>query len=142
MIQTEKLNKAIIYFDLEKRAIGRAPTQSNMKNYGADNSLYFGIVGKSSLEEPIKKILRVEDLNQASGRSFPFCCYGEDVSIVLNINAEGQIQLKFDGTSMFMCFAALRFESPSTPSWEDYIIVLDFEHLRMMFKPKKDLELV
>lgn len=141
MIQSQKLNKAVIYFDIEKRAIGRAPTGSNMLQYGPDNSLYFGIIGKSPLEEPLKRVLDVVNLLDADKKAFSFDSYGNQIKILFNLNAEGQIQLKMVGRTMFECFSDYMFYLSKKLDWNDYIIVLDFLTRRLIFKPKKELEL-
>lgn len=142
MIQSAKLNKAIIYFDVEKKAIARTPTGSNMLQYGPDNSLYFGIIGKSPLEEPLKQLLGVANLLDADKRVFTFDSYGNQARVIFNLNAEGQIQLKMDGRTMFECFSDYMFYLSRKLEWSDYLIVLDFAARRLTFKPKKDLELV
>ena len=141
MIQSAKLNKAVIFFDIEKHALGRAPTASNMLQYGSDNSLYFGLIGKSALEQPLKQILGVTDLRDVDKKSFSFDSYGNPIKILFNINAEGQIQLKMDGRTMFECFSDYMFYLSKKLDWNDYIIVLDFASKRLIFKPKRDLEL-
>ena len=142
MIQSAKLNKAVIYYDVEKRAIGRTPTASNMLQYGADNSLYFGIIGKSSLEEPLKLVLGVSSLSQADKKAFIFDSYGNRAKVIFNLNAEGQIQLKMEGRTLFECFSDYMFFHSQKLNWNDYIVVLDFVTRQISFKPKRDLELV
>ena len=51
MIQTYRLSKLItVYYDLERKTIARLPTNSNLKDHGSDNSLYFGMVGNEQSE--------------------------------------------------------------------------------------------
>ncbi len=141
MIQSIKLAKGVVYVDLEKKCIARAPTASNLLQYGADNSLYFGIEGKSPLEIPLKKILGAERLSDMNQSTFTFNCYGQKARLLFNINAQRQIQLKFESKNLFECFSDYMFYKSEKLNPNDYLLVLNFANNHMTFKKKSDLEL-
>lgn len=139
MIEEIKLGRKSIFIDIQSKCICRDPTPSNMKKYGADNSLYFGIFGKSPVEEKLKKIFNTNDLKLINQSIFKFDCYGQIAEVQFNINKEGQLQLKFVGRNLSQCFSDFQFEEGVETNWDKYFLVLDFENKKLRFKEKKDL---
>lgn len=110
MIEEIKLGKNSIFVDVQSKCICRAPTESNLLKYGADNSLYFGILGKSPIEEYLKKIFGTDNLKNIDKTTFAFDCYGQIARVQFNINKEGQLQLKFIERNLSKCFSDFQFE--------------------------------
>lgn len=141
MLKSASLNRSHIYFDEEAKCIARAPTPSNFLQFGPDNSLYFGVIGISPLELPLKQILGAKDLRKINQKIFQFSSYGNKAPVLFNINAQGQIQLKMMERNLFQCFSDFMFAKTQKLSSEDYLLVLDFQSLKLFFKKKSDLDL-
>lgn len=81
-------------YDIEKKTLSRLPTSSNMKEKGSDNSLYFGMTSNAEVKNIFCRIFDVNDIDEIQGKTFKMKFYSLEVDTVLNINKEGQIQIK------------------------------------------------
>ena len=142
MLEAIKLRKSIVYFDIEEKKIARIPTESNYKSCGADNSLYFGIFGSSPFENVFEQIFNTKKLSAIDKKIFELKSYDDSiVKIQLNINHEGQIQLKFIEKRMIDCYNDFILLSGSDNDKSKYLMILDFSEYKVKFKPIKELVL-
>lgn len=81
-------------YDVETKVLSRFPTASNMKEKGSDNSLYFGMTSNVEVKDIFCKIFDVDVIDDIQGKTFQMKFYSIDVEVILNINSEGQVQLK------------------------------------------------
>src|SRR5690554_4060028 len=86
--------KVVYYFDLNSQTIARIPTKSNLKFKGSDNSLYFGLISNKGSKEILCALLKNKNIEELNGHFYEMLSYGLKVQVELNINKEGQIQLK------------------------------------------------
>lgn len=95
MLRTYKRNRNFcIFYDIENKIIARYPTNSNLKVTGSDNSLYFGLVNDPVAVGIMKAILEISNIYDMQDKEFNMNCCGEIAHVKLNINHEGQLQVK------------------------------------------------
>ena len=143
MVNYFSLSKSnIFYYDLEKKTIARFPTKSNLFPHGSDNSLYFGMTTNSLVCDIFCKLFDVDDIMQLCNRSYDMRCGIDDVKVVLNINAQNQIQIKItkDGT-MYRLTSNYAFEEMRNIDFTKMLIVVDFKNNIIRFKNPEELNL-
>ena len=134
--------KNIFYYDIEKQTIARFPTMSNLKNKGSDNSLYFGTLNTNELIEIFTSFFRVSSIQNIKGLNYDFTCGFETVNVVININLEGQIQIKLmkDGT-MGRLAENNAFDNMIVRDYTRMLLVVDFANKQIRFKDPNELSL-
>lgn len=130
------------YYDLDNKTIARFPTKSNLSLHGSDNSLYFGMISNEEVYELFCNFFTVKDLNAINGKDYEMKCGIDDVKVVFNINAQGQIQIKIknDGT-MGRLANNYAFEKMKNIDFTKMLIVVDFLKMEIRFKDPSELEL-
>lgn len=89
-----KHNKYYIFFNLERKIMGRIPTPSNWNILKTDNHLHFGTPGSDPVSEKyIKEITGLEVDEFAKNKIFKMTAYGKSVSVCTSLSAQGHIQL-------------------------------------------------
>ena len=141
MLRSYALSKKnIIYYDLEKKTIARFPSNSNLLAKGSDNSLYFGMDKNEDIKKIFCELFEKNNIKEISGLNFDMKCGFDDVNVVLNINAEGQIQIKLmkDGT---MCRLTnnYAFNEMKQFDFTKMLLVIDFINKEVRFKDPNDL---
>lgn len=143
MLKTCSLsNNSLFYYDIEKQTIARFPSNSNLLLKGSDNSLYFGMTSNSSIKKIFCDFFKVKDINSINGLNFDMSCGGEIVNVIVNLNAEGQIQIKIckDGT-MGRLASNYAFNEMKEFDFKKMLIVVDFKHKEIRFKDPNELKL-
>lgn len=124
-----------IYYDINKKIIGRIPTASNMKEYGSDNSLYFGQVTEPKIKNIIFKILDITDLSEFVTKKYYMKFYEDDIEIERNINKEGQVQFKIVGNGkMYGLYKKYEKIIGTKITFKKIVILLNFEKNTIFFK--------
>lgn len=85
-----------LYYDVDKRVLGRKPTRLNIAFDSPDNSLYFGIKESLPKEFSISVVEKITgiSINDFVDFSFKMRWNNEPVTLETNINRQGQLQLK------------------------------------------------
>lgn len=141
MLRSYALSKKnIIYYDIEKKTIARFPSNSNLLAKGSDNSLYFGMDKNEDVKKIFCELFNKNNIREISGLNFDMKCGYEDVNVVLNINAEGQIQIKLmkDGT-MSRLTNNYAFTEMKQFDFTKMLLVIDFTNKEVRFKDPEDL---
>lgn len=141
MLRSYALSKKnIIYYDIEKKTIARFPSNSNLLAKGSDNSLYFGMDRNEDVKKIFCELFKKNNIREISGLNFDMKCGYEDVNVVLNINAEGQIQIKLmkDGT-MSRLTNNYAFTEMKQFDFTKMLLVIDFTNKEVRFKDPEDL---
>lgn len=141
MLKSYSFSKnTLFYYDIENKTIARFPTHSNLKIKGSDNSLYFGMSNIVPLQEIFTSLFDVKKIDQISGLNFDFNCGYENVNVVVNINAEGQIQIKImkDGT-MGRLADNHSFDKMISYDYTKMLLVVDFKNKQIRFKDPIEL---
>lgn len=136
MLQSFTLSKnSMFYYDLEKKTIARFPSKSNLLSKGSDNSLYFGMIKNDNLVKLLLNFFDNKKIVNLNGKNFSMKCGHEDVDVLININQEGQFQLKItkDGT-MNRLTAEYSFENLKNYDFTKMLTVLDFINMEIRFK--------
>lgn len=129
---------AIIYYDIEGKIIGRKPSISNLKEHGSDNSLYFGIVGNYS-DDILCSIFDIDKIEDFSSRNYKMNFYGFEVDISCNINKEGQIQIKVNGSGhMFRLLSKYKENINPINDIDNLLILFDFKYNEIYFNEMND----
>ena len=141
MLNSYTLTKtAPVYYDLERKTIGRFPSNSNLLMKGSDNSLYFGIKDNEKTASIFCQLFDVKSIDKISGLVFEMKCGNEKVNVVVNINLQGQIQIKIpkDGAlnRLTNCYS---FEKMEAIDFTRRIVVIDFLNKEIRFKDPNDL---
>ena len=143
MVKSYNFSKqGYFYYDLEKKTIGRFPTKSNLFPHGSDNSLYFGMISNEEICNIFCKLFDVKKVEDFSGKNYDMKCGYDDVNVICNVNAQGQIQIKLakDGT-MFRLTSNYAFDVMKEFDFTKMIIVIDFIKKEVRFKNPLDFEL-
>lgn len=143
MVKSFNFSKnGVFYYDLDKKTIGRFPTNSNLEPHGSDNSLYFGMISNIESSNIFCKIFDVDKIEKVSGKSFYMKCGYDDVNVICNINNHGQIQIKLakDGT-MYRLISNYAFDEMKEFDFTKMLIVIDFIKKEVRFKNPEDFDL-
>lgn len=134
--------KFFFYYDIEKQTIARFPTKSNLLTNGSDNSLFFGLTSDENLCKLICDFFKVKKIDEVSGLDFDMTSGTEFVNVKVNINAEGQIQIKIckNGT-MGRLATNYSFSEMEEIDFTKMLIVVDFKNKEIRFKNPYDLKL-
>ena len=141
MLKSCELSKSsYFYYDLEKMTIARFPTKSNLILKGSDNSLYFGMVSNKKVYEVLCKFFKVKRIEGIANTVFKMTCGNNDVDVIFDINAQGQLQFKLskDG-AMNKLASDYVFKSNRSYDFTKMLLVLDFNNLIIRFKDPQDL---
>lgn len=141
MLKTCMLNKSLIfYYDLERKTIARFPTKSNIKPYGSDNSLYFGLSSVQEIKSIFCSLLDVSKISEIINKKYSMKCGNEIVDVYFNINREKQVQIKImnDGT---MCRLTnnYSFDQMQEFDFTKMLIVVDILNKEVRFKNPDEL---
>lgn len=122
------------YYNIQRKILARYPSKSNLKIKGSDNSLFFGICDNKKISNIFKEIFNVNDIHQISNLSFLMKFLDEKVNVDLNVNNQGQIQIKIcgDGT-MRKLLNLYIFYSDYVGEEENLLLVLDFKEMTINF---------
>lgn len=133
----------IIYFDFSTKSIARIPSKSNMKGYGADNSLYFGVIGKTKIEPVLCKMFGIDKLTKLIGKKWNLNLHLDkeyEYDVTFNINKEGQLQFRFTSSSIRKSFNDFCYFNKEELSYLNYFLVINFSKNNIFYKPKDDFE--
>jgi len=135
-------NGKTYYYDLNSNSIARFPTNSNLLAKGSDNSLYFGNCGSEKVQKVFCDILSLDDINDMINLKFNMTCNGENVEVQLNINDDGQVQVKIakDGL-MFRLATNYSFKKMKEFDFTKMLMVIDFKKLEIRYKDPIELNL-
>lgn len=141
MLNSYSLAKSVpVYYDLERKSIGRFPSNSNLLMKGSDNSLYFGMKEKSEVANIFCKLFKVNSIEEISGLTYLMKCGNEDVNVVVNINFQGQIQIKIPKDGALGRLTNLySFEKMESIDFTKRIVVIDFLKNEIRFKDPIEL---
>lgn len=143
MVKSFNFSKnGVYYYDLDKKTIARFPTKSNLAPHGSDNSLYFGMISSLESCDIFCKLFDVDKIDKVSGKNFDMRCGYDDVNVICNVNAQGQIQIKLakDGT-MHRLTSNYAFDEMQEFDFTNMLIVIDFLNKEVRFKNPQDFEL-
>ena len=135
MLQTYNLAGTVIYYDSDKKVIARYPSKSNLLLKGADNSLYFGMTSNSDVDKIFCKIFSVSNIKKIQDLKYDLSFCGEIVEVFININAEGQIQVRFnnDGT-IGRLLSKYEDAEHEKIDFTKMLLVVDFSHNEIRVK--------
>lgn len=134
--------KFFFYYDLEKKTIARFPTKSNLLLTGSDNSLFFGLKTNKDLCELMMAFFDQPNINKISGLSYDFQVGDLKFNVIININDEGQIQIKIGGNGTMGTLAEnYAFAEMKQIDFSKMLIVVDFINKEVRFKDPNDLRL-
>ena len=132
--------KSPVYYDLERKTIGRYPSNSNLLMRGSDNSLYFGIKDNAKTVEVFCQLFKVKHIDDISGLTFSMKCGNENVSVIVNVNYQGQIQIKIPKDGALNRLTNLySFEKMESIDFTKRIVVIDFLNKEIRFKDPNEL---
>jgi hypothetical protein len=142
MLQTYSLAGTVIYYDAHKKTLARCPSKSNLLLKGADNSLYFGIDTNNEVSKIFCKIFNVSTVKKLQDSKYDLSFCGEIVEVYLNINGEGQIQVRFnnDGT-IGRILSKYADEEREDIDFTKMLLVVDFGHKEIRLKNPNELHL-
>ena len=143
MLKTCNLSKkSFFYYDIENLTIARFPSKSNLKTKGSDNSLYFGMKNNDDAKSVFCDFFNVKTIEKINGLNFDMKCGYETVNVIVNINAEGQIQIKImkDGT-MNRLASNNSFDNMISLNYTQMLLVIDFKNKEIRFKNPIELYL-
>jgi len=130
-------DKDVFICDTKNKVIARRPTKSNLKKYGSDNSLYFGLATDSIVVKTVCQILSIPSLKVFKENiSFKMKCGSFNVNVITNVNEEDQIQLKIQKNGLLYllfeewCLMKGLLESEVI---DNLIIVFDFKNMEIRF---------
>lgn len=134
--------RSVFYYDTERKTLARFPSKSNLLPHGSDNSLYFGMKSNDEVSKMFCEFFNVKKIDNINGLNFDMSCGGEIVNVVINLNAEGQIQVKIckDGT-MGRLTSNYSFDEMQEFDFTKMLIVVDFMHKEIRFKNPNELRL-
>ena len=136
MLKSFSLSKNnVFYYDVEKKTIGRFPSKSNLLSHGSDNSLYFGMTKNKDIVNVFCNFFEVKNISEIHSLNYDMKCGEEDVNVVVNINKEGQIQIKImkDGT-MARLADNYAFSKMTNFDFSKLLLVVDFLNKEIRFK--------
>jgi hypothetical protein len=134
--------KFFFYYDLEKKTIARFPTKSNLLLTGSDNSLFFGLKTNKDLCELMATFFDQSNINKIAGLSYDFQVGDLKFNVIININDEGQIQIKIGGNGTMGTLAEnYAFSEMKQIDFSKMLIVVDFINKEVRFKDPNDLSL-
>lgn len=120
-------SKTIFYCDVTNKKICRKPSNSNLKQVGSDNSLYFGIKDESIMYDLLKNILSVDDNN--FNQKFKMKAYNQYIDVETNLNKQNQVQVKIIGDGkMANIFDMYQIKQMSPINPENIYFCIDFKH--------------
>lgn len=123
-----------IYFDYEKKIIGRVPTPSNLKENGSDNSLYMGLKNNDKSAGLICNLFSINKIDDFSNRTFYMNYYDEFIELQTNINHDGQLQFKVVGNGkMHNMISKYEKIVKNKVNTDNIIIFLNFEDNEIYF---------
>lgn len=145
MLKTCRLGaNKFFYYDIERQTIARFPTNSNLLLKGSDNSLFFGMKSDDKLCKLFSEFFRVPKIDDIKGLNFDmkFGSSDEFVNVQVNLNAQGQIQIKIckDGT-MGKLAEDYSFIKMKQFDFAKMLIVVDFQNKEIRFKDPNELVL-
>lgn len=141
MLNSYALTKTTpIYYDIERKCIGRYPSNSNLLMKGSDNSLYFGIKDNVKTTDIFCRLFNVKKIEDISGLSYTMKCGNETVNVVVNVNFQGQIQIKIPKDGALNRLTNLySFEKMEAIDFTKRIVVIDFFKKEIRFKDPNEL---
>ena len=141
MLNSYALNKKTpVYYDLERKSIGRFPSNSNLLMRGSDNSLYFGMKNNTKIIEIFNQLFKVKNIDDISGLAYSMKCGNEIVDVVVNINFQGQIQIKIPKDGALNRLTNLySFSKMKEIDFTKRIVVIDFLNREIRFKDPNEL---
>lgn len=132
--------KTPVYYDVERKTIGRYPSNSNLLMKGSDNSLYFGIKDNQKISQVFCDIFNVKNIDDICGLKYSMKCGNEMVDVVVNINFQGQIQIKIPKDGALSRLANIySFEKMESIDFTKRIVVIDFHNCQIRFKDPNEL---
>ena len=142
MLQTYSLSGTVIYYDAYKKILARCPSKSNLLLKGADNSLYFGIATNNEVAKIFCKIFNVSSVKKIQDLKYDLSFCGEIIEVFININAEGQVQVRFnnDGT-IGRILSRYADEELRNIDFTKMLLVVDFCHKEIRVKDPDELRL-
>ena len=142
MLQTYSLAGTVIYYDAHKKILARCPSKSNLLLKGADNSLYFGIATNNEVAKIFCKIFNVSSVKKIQDLKYDLSFCGEIIEVFININAEGQVQVRFnnDGT-IGRILSRYADEELRNIDFTKMLLVVDFCHKEIRVKDPDELRL-
>jgi hypothetical protein len=141
MLKSCSLSKnRVFYYDIEAKTIARFPSKSNLLPNGSDNSLYFGMRSSEMICSIFCQLFGVNDIAEISGLNFDMKCGDEIVNVVLNLNKQGQVQVKImkNGTISRLT-TNYSFSEMKEFDFTKMLLVIDFKNKEIRFKNPKEL---
>ena len=138
-MNTLLLNKGVkIIYDLESKIIGRHPTDSNLLEFGSDNSLYMGLNNNIDSVELICQIMNLNSIDEFNSKSIMMNFYGESVEVQCNINHDGHLQYKIVGNGK-MFELLTKYEKINGPvNQNKLLIMMDFSNNEIYFEESEE----
>ena len=123
-----------IFYDIENKIIGRSPTNSNMRAFGSDNSIYLC----SNHSEFFENVLAITNSNiDTFKKEWNFKYKDHDFPVSTNINNEGQVQIKVEGDGQI--FKLLHLFNKQRYKSNEYLILFDFSKEIIEVRLQKDI---
>jgi hypothetical protein len=128
------------YYDTDAKTIARFPSKSNLLPNGSDNSLYFGMRNNEEIAAIFCKLFDVDDISKVSGLNFDMKCGDETVNVVVNLNKEGQVQIKImkNGTISRLT-TNYSFSEMKEFDFTKMLLVIDFKKKEIRFRNPHEL---
>lgn len=138
-----KISNFEVFYEIENMTIGRRPSKSNLKQYGSDNSLYFGMISNEQMCDILCKMFNYKSINEFHNKNFDMKSHGGiDVVVSTNINKDGQLQIKLNKNGMMHdIYNGFLMDEMDDVDPKDIIIVVDFKNLNVRVRKIKDFRL-
>lgn len=110
-----------VYYDIGDKIIARMPTNANLLQNGADNSLYLGMTRENRKTQKILcRIFNIDNIDDYGGKKIKFDSDSGSFYLETKINDEGQIQINVGKNEMNKFYG-------DSPVGND-LVVIDFEN--------------
>ncbi|MBU0996951.1 MAG: hypothetical protein KKE16_02785 [Firmicutes bacterium] len=128
-IEKLALKKHIVYFNIQKKILGRKATNSNLHPTASDNSLYFGLLDQPLVCDLISQVLSLSNILDFNGHNYVMDAYGLKINVYTRINSQGQLQIMLKGnTTMHEIYMQYVLKMKQNLDKNKTIFLIDFLH--------------
>lgn len=122
-------NGSKTFYNIDKKIIGRIPTDSNWNRANTDNHLHFGTPGSNLIAESYLEDITGFDIDNFANKEFDMISYGIKEKVFTSISAQGHIQflIEENGRRSGVKEIILRYmETNNLTEFKNYGIFIDF----------------